>query len=232
MQALQKATAHAGFLGPGESGGVELTSDSPSGRTNEFWIWALTDNGTTADLANVTDTAGNTYTILTAIGDPGITLYVAIALNIVHSSANTNTISFEVSATGPSCFWDVVAAQYGPSAGVRAVATNKDYGMGAQVPNVNLPGTSNNDIVTMMMSDGNGNGTSTTGSFGTNAASAIYAPDPNGDIWMIQDGLSNGSSPLVCTAGVSDDYWVCIALALKPAGSTAPNDPIFFSNNQ
>jgi len=227
--AIQSNTAHNDLLDPGDTGDVEFDDPQLENDTNLVWIW--NDTSTTAavgDIESITDTAGNDYVVLAAVSAAGgLALYLGAAIGIKSFGAG-NVVTFKLSASAASGFYDSVIVEAVPCSEV-LFAVNSDYGMGPQVPNASVSGTKAGEYAAMMMSDGNGTGISTLGAFGSNPATAIYVPDPNGDEWMIQEGVADGSDPILCTAGVSDDFWVAIVAILKE--STVLANALFYGNN-
>lgn len=108
----------------------------------------------TAGISSVTDTAGNTYNLLTSTSAPGVTLYVYAATNVIANASNVVTVNMTASHT----FCWVAAVQYS--------GTNLSVDVKDSAPN----SVAATDLVTNAFSTGSANEAVVVGASGNGLA--------------------------------------------------------------
>jgi hypothetical protein len=219
---IQQNTSHAGTLAaPGGTASLAFTSNITAGDSIVVFCW---QNGSTAASTDVTvtDTLGNTYTIETFGVPPGAAsaIYAFVAIG---SPGGANTVTITTGSTaGNNNFWDFLIAEYPKAASVRNANSTVRFGGGTVQPSTTLTGTVAGDYCVSEMMSGNGTGAAVLGAFGANAASLVHADSDN---WTVQEGLSDGSSPMTVTQGSINDWFVVSAVALVPLAPTITSQP-------
>jgi hypothetical protein len=219
---LQKATSHAGHLTVGATFSQTLPDPVTAGDTIIVEITTIAFTGCSlTDTSNITDNFGNVYAQQRASVTPdagasmAVSVWAAFGVNV-----GTTGAPLTITATvGKENYFDVALMEYPASAGLRVANDANRFGGGAIVPQCTLAGSALGDVCISALADANGVGLSTLGAFGAHAASGVYAPDPNGDFWAIQDGTSDGAALMTARQGTSDDFWAFVAIALLPPAS-------------
>lgn len=212
-------TGHLGF-GPG-SGTVAYPATQTAGNTNVVAIW-MQNSQSIGVVTSVTDSAGNTYSPVPGFqsavgGSGGASLWLFTRVGIAHYDpaahggvGNTVTVAWSAGA-----FADAMLVEYPPTGAVRGSNGNNRSGGGTVPISTTLSGTAAGELVVFLGWSGNV-GVMDPGTVGANAANVVAT---NTDGWVIQDGLSDGSSPCTTVCGINaDDFWTTVALSFLPSG--------------
>jgi hypothetical protein len=208
-------------LGAGGSGTVTFTGAQTSGNTNVVAVWVQNNQVSTA-VPVPTDSSGNTYVLAvfqdSVGGSNGVALWLFVCIGIAaHGAGNVVNITFP-----GGTFCDAIIVEYPPTGAVRTSNGNNRFGGGTAPISTTLSGTSTNDLV-VMTSWANNVAVSGAGTVGANTANVVQTST---DPFVVQDGLSDGSSPMTVVCGaIVDDFWTIAALAFKQPGPTITSQP-------
>jgi hypothetical protein len=205
----------SGNIGNGGSGTVTFSGAQTAGNTNVLVVgYDQVITGTEVSIP--TDSAGNTY-VLSSFqnGRPegGFSWFFFTCVGIA-SHGTGNVVSFVW--TGVE-FVDAVIIEYPKTGPVYTSNGGNRFGGGSTTVNTTLSGTIVGDLVVMVGWDNanSANTQTTAGAVGANTANIVA--HPSGDNWAVQDGLSDGSSPMTVSVGSgTDDWWSCAAISFLP----------------
>jgi hypothetical protein len=185
-------------------------SSQTAGNTNVIMVWASGISSMTSTGTTISDSKGNTYSAAQGFSlDAGAGAALWIFATTAPIAAGSNTVTVHVTV---SYYYDIWIAEYPASGGIRTGNGNPNYGGASVTVRGTLSGTSSGDLVVMAGWDEHAGITTAAGAIGANTANQLASDTDN---WDVQDGLSDGSSPLTCSfQGTATDWsdWVGIAL--------------------
>jgi hypothetical protein len=227
---------NAGNIGNGGSGSVSFSSNNTAGNTLVLYANEInfgSGPGSGSDVTLISDTLGNSYGAPIFAGNPnGGGQYGSFCWLVFGCKGGANTITIHWS-TGN--YFDLAVMEYPSSAGLRASGTAAVTSTAADA--VSVTGAISGDV-SVCMGNSNSGTFGSPGFFGSNTAALVMTDSSSGagsDTWSIEEGLADGSSPMICSWVGNTSSSARIAVALKPAGgggfslddSTSPYRSVF-----